>query len=207
MNVIDNEILEEFGQFLKKLRLNKNLSTEKLATATKVDVGSINRIELGEIKKINPFMLSKLADFYNINVLTFFKQLGYVNNSQIYEYYNTISEIENPLAIPMFDSINEVENFNKKITRKINLPFADSSSNLYYSFLWEDNVIIIFKYTKNLNENELGILKIEKKYIISKYIEKKGLISIMNQTDNSFYVEEKEKISIIGKVMYKIKKI
>lgn len=206
MNVVNDKILENFGVTLKDLRLNKNLSIQELSDSTKIDVGSLHKLEYGLIKKVNPLMLIKLADFYNINVLIFFTQLGYINNSQIYEYYNSTSEIETSLSIPLFNSINEIDKFNKKIDRKINLPFADSDSNLYYSFLWENDTVIIFKYVKTLKENELGIFKLGKEYIISKYIEKKGFVFFHNQINNSFYVEEKEKVSIIGKVIYKTEK-
>jgi transcriptional regulator with XRE-family HTH domain len=54
----EKKILKEFGERLKKLRTEKNLSTRALALNADMDFGNINEIENG---KINPSLISIIA--------------------------------------------------------------------------------------------------------------------------------------------------
>jgi transcriptional regulator with XRE-family HTH domain len=54
----EKKILKEFGERLKKLRTEKNLSTRALALNAEMDFGNINEIENG---KINPSLITIIA--------------------------------------------------------------------------------------------------------------------------------------------------
>jgi transcriptional regulator with XRE-family HTH domain len=56
--VRQKKILKEFGERLKKLRTEKDLSTRALALEADMDFGNINEIEKG---KKNPSLISIIA--------------------------------------------------------------------------------------------------------------------------------------------------
>ena len=200
----DDLRLEKFGNYLKELRINKGVTVRDIFLKTKIDITTLSRLENGLIKKINPNMLLRLADYYNTNVIFFYNLLGYLNNNLTIEYVNNISEKDKDFSIPLFSSIYEIDNFNKKILRNINLPIIENQNNNFFSFQFNDNIIIIFSYTESLNNGETGILKINDDYIVSSYNEKDNIIAFFN--NSKLCLEDKNKIKILGKVIYEIKK-
>ena len=54
----EKKILKEFGERLKKLRMERDLSIRALALNADLDFGNINEIERG---KINPSLITILA--------------------------------------------------------------------------------------------------------------------------------------------------
>jgi len=54
----EKKILKEFGERLKKIRTDKNLSTRALADLAEMDFGNINEIENG---KTNPSLVTIIA--------------------------------------------------------------------------------------------------------------------------------------------------
>ena len=66
-NTRDKEVLLRFGEKLKKLRTDKNLTLEALAYASNVELSQIYRIETG---KINPTLttLSAIASGLQITI-------------------------------------------------------------------------------------------------------------------------------------------
>lgn len=200
----DDIKLEKFGNYLKELRINKGVTVREIYSKTKIDISTLNKLESGLIKKINPNMLLSLADYYNTNVIVFYNLLGLLNNRLITEYENNISEKDKDFSIPLFSSIYEIDNFNKKILRNINLPIIENLSYNFFSFQFDDNTIIIFYYTDSLKIGETGIFKIKDDYFISSYNEKDNLIAIFN--NSKLYLDEKINVKILGKVVYEIKK-
>ena len=200
----DDLRLEKFGNYLRELRINKGVTVRDIYLKTKIDITTLSRLENGLIKKINPNMLLLLADYYNTNVIVFYNLLGFLNNNLVTEYVNNISEKNKDFSIPLFSSIYEIDNFNKKVLRNINLPIIENQNNDFFSFQFNDNTIIIFSYIDSLNNGEIGILKIADDYIISPYNEKDEVIAFLNHS--KLCLENKYKVKILGKVFYEIKK-
>ena len=200
----DDLRLEKFGNYLRELRINKGVTVRDIYLKTKIDITTLSRLENGLIKKINPNMLLLLADYYNTNVIVFYNLLGFLNNNLVTEYVNNISEKNKDFSIPLFSSIYEIDNFNKKVLRNINFPIIENQNNDFFSFQFNDNTIIIFSYIDSLNNGEIGILKIADDYIISPYNEKDEVIAFLNHS--KLCLENKDKVKILGKVFYEIKK-
>ena len=200
----DDLRLEKFGNYLRELRINKGVTVRDIYLKTNIDITTLSRLENGLIKKINPNMLLLLADYYNTNVIVFYNLLGFLNNNLVTEYVNNISEKNKDFSIPLFSSIYEIDNFNKKVLRNINLPIIENQNNDFFSFQFNDNTIIIFSYIDSLNNGEIGILKIADDYIISPYNEKDEVIAFLNHS--KLCLENKDKVKILGKVFYEIKK-
>ena len=206
MFFIKDELIVDFANLLKKMRIEKGVTTQDVSDKTDIDISTLNKLERGLIKRINPLMLLALADYYNTNVIVFYNLLEYTNDNLITEYKSTTSEKDNDLSIPLYNTIYNIDNFDKKISRNINLPFVQNDSKKFFSFQ-HNSSIIIFYYTDTLKKEELGIFKINKEYIIAKYREKSDLIVLVDIFNNeNIIIEDKSMVKIIGKVKYKIEK-
>ena len=193
----DDLKLVKFGNYLKELRINKGVTVRDIQSKTKIDISTLNKLENGLIKKVNPNLLLILADYYNTNVIVFYDLLGFLNKDLVIEYENNITGKDKNFSIPLFSSIHEIDNFNKKIIRSINLPIIDNNSFNYFSFQLNDNIIVIFYYTNILKIGETGIFKFDDKYIISPYNEKDNLVAVFNNSE--LYLKGKDEIKILGK--------
>ena len=69
MFYVDDNILVQFGNILRDLRVSANKSLREVSMDTKIDITTLNRMEQGLVQKINPIMLLRLAKFFNTNVL------------------------------------------------------------------------------------------------------------------------------------------
>ena len=206
MFFIKDELIVDFANLLKRMRVEKGVTTQDVSDKTDIDISTLNKLERGLIKRINPLMLLALADYYNTNVIVFYNLLEYTNDNLISEYKSITSEKDHDLSIPLYNTIYNIDNFDKNISRKINLPFIQNDSKKFFSFQ-HDNYIIIFYYTDILKKEDLGIFKINKEYIIAKYREKSDLIVLIDIFNNeNVIIEERVKVKIIGKIKYKIEK-
>ena len=145
MFFIKDELIVDFANLLKRMRVEKGVTTQDVSDKTDIDISTLNKLERGLIKRINPLMLLALADYYNTNVIVFYNLLEYTNDNLISEYKSITSEKDHDLSIPLYNTIYNIDNFDKNISRKINLPFIQNDSNKFFSFQ-HDNYIIIFYY-------------------------------------------------------------
>lgn len=207
MFYIDDGILIKFGRVLADLRNETNTNLIELASATKIDIASLNRLEQGFIKKVNPLMLIKIADFYKVNVLYFYTLIGYVSNDKVIQYSNSIGYTSNVnIAIPLFNSIDSIGN-KKHSIGKMNIPFSKNNSNLYSSFYSGTDIFIFYK-TEDLNYEDSFVFLANSKYLISKYYALDSTIILNDIQDNyKLYTFDKNSVKVIGKIIYQIKKL
>lgn len=59
------------GQYIKKLRQNKNVSQEELGKAIKTKKSTIEKWENGNIKNLKRSNIQKLANYFEINPVNF----------------------------------------------------------------------------------------------------------------------------------------
>ena len=207
---INDESLVLFGEKLKQLRLEKKVSTKNLSDKTGIDIATLNRIEQGFIKKINPLILNELAKYFNLNVLYFYSLLGYINNEEILNYSNLLIEnnytSSDDFGVPLINDFNSFDDISHK-NRKIYLPFPESSKENLFGYYLDEFTAIIFSHTSQIKNDDFGIFKINNNFIISKYFEKNNFIFLTDMLEtNEKYIIEFDKIIVIGKILYKIKR-
>ena len=69
---------EELGQYLKKIRENKDLSLRDVNKLTDISFTYLNMIEHGK-RNVNPTLLRNLAKAYNVNYLDLYEKAGYID--------------------------------------------------------------------------------------------------------------------------------
>jgi transcriptional regulator with XRE-family HTH domain len=70
--------MENFGEYLKGLRLDQQLSLRALAAKTGVSVSYLTQLEHSRRKSPGADILKKLAPFYNVTVRELLKAAGYM---------------------------------------------------------------------------------------------------------------------------------
>lgn len=209
MFYINDVTLQKFGEYLKDLRISLKLSTQEVSKKTKIDIGTLNRIEQGFIQKINPLMLNEIAKCFSIDVIEFYIILGYLNKNNIIKYCDKELEknyiTHNDFSVPLYDNINLIEEDSNKKMRKINFPFPKKNFHLLKAFINENDNIFVFKHDDEILINEIGIFKINQSYIISEYYEENNYIFLYDLNKKTRHIQKKKDIKIIGKILYEIK--
>ncbi|AMU85951.1 helix-turn-helix domain-containing protein [Dehalococcoides mccartyi] len=72
--------MNDFGEYLRKLREAQKLSLREMAAKTGVSVSYITQIENGKRKAPGPEVLKKLAPAYNVPVRDLLKAAGYLDD-------------------------------------------------------------------------------------------------------------------------------
>lgn len=74
------------GEYLKTIRLEKNLGVKRVYKETGVGDSTIRRIETGEIESPAAKHLKALASYYNIDVIELYCSYGYLSNLDVETY-------------------------------------------------------------------------------------------------------------------------
>lgn len=70
--------MENFGEYMKNLRLEQRLSLRDVAARTGVSVSYLTQIEHGRKRSPGPDILKKLAPVYNVPARELLKSAGYL---------------------------------------------------------------------------------------------------------------------------------
>ena len=190
---ISDEGLTKLGNFLRELRNKNEAKFMEISKKTKIDIGTLNKLEKGDIHRINPFMLKELADFYKINVLTFFILTGYVNMSEIIDFYEENNK----------DSTSLVINNKKDLDIFFNSLFYSNSITAYN---FSDEMIVLYDFDyQNFINGDSFIFKYNNEIIISEYYEYENIFFIKNIISNVKFFLSEDEIKILGKVIYTLK--
>lgn len=85
-----------FGEYLKQLRLKRELTLKKLANLAGLSPSYLSRIERGKRNIPNARFLNKLAPHLNLSPLEIMIAAGYLNKEQDTLYGN--NEVEDPFS-------------------------------------------------------------------------------------------------------------
>ena len=78
--------MNKLGEYILSLRNHKKYSQKHVQNETGVTDSQQSRIERGDICNVSPFVLKKLADFYNVNVIELFILAGFINDDDIKQH-------------------------------------------------------------------------------------------------------------------------
>jgi transcriptional regulator with XRE-family HTH domain len=70
--------MQNLAKYLKKLR--GKMSIRQLAKSTEISNAYLSQMESGEKENPHPEILKKLAHYYKLPVIEFFRQAGYLND-------------------------------------------------------------------------------------------------------------------------------
>lgn len=205
MFTVNDELLQNFGKELARLREENNITNKYIEKITKIDNATLSRLESGLIKKVNPFMLQKLADFYNINILTFQIMLGYISESDIIKFSDVLKNQKHilkkesasqNLKIPVIKNKEDFLNNSRHIFNLYN------SKEDFLAFSKSNNKYFLFKKTNILIKDDIGIFEINNRIHIGKYAIQENFVFISDILSTDVFFREKSAITILGKVFY-----
>ncbi|QSZ27616.1 helix-turn-helix transcriptional regulator [Aceticella autotrophica] len=84
--------MDTIGIYLRKLRIQQNLSLNDVFDLTGITTTRLNRIERGQVKEPSPIVLKKLSDLYNADLINLYKMAGYLEvkniNERVFPFQN-----------------------------------------------------------------------------------------------------------------------
>lgn len=78
--------MQEFGKYIKSLRISKGLSLKELAKNIGTTDTILSRLENGHLPKDIVTIFDSLANFYGMNVITLYIQSGIISKNDLNEY-------------------------------------------------------------------------------------------------------------------------
>lgn len=201
---------KDFGEYLKNLREQRELSLRKVEMLTNVNYSHLSLIENG-LRSVTPALLKTLARVYRVNYLDLYEKAGYIdlanyekNKSKnttipllgvVKAGYDLLAE-ENLLGYVDVDLKNPEEYFALKVK-------GDSMQPVLY----EDDIVIVHQQP-DIENGQVAVVLIGDEATIKKIMKYDDCIELVAY--NSYYPPKKLKrgFIIMGRVVEaKIKKI
>lgn len=88
---IDINKRKELGQYIKKLRVERELTLIEICKKSQVDLSDLHKIENGTKLKINPFQLKALGNILKVDYKIFYKICGFIEDK---DYSNNLLKNE-----------------------------------------------------------------------------------------------------------------
>lgn len=86
--------MKRLGEQLRKLRQDLKFSLNDVYQITGIHDSVLSHIEKGETQSPAPATLKKLAELYNVSVISLYLLCGYLDESDLTEYQRCFSGIE-----------------------------------------------------------------------------------------------------------------
>lgn len=98
---VDKIKLKKLGEYIKKIRVEKNLGTNQLAAKIGISPSYITRLEKGEIATVHPYLLKSVAKGLRTDYIVFYKIVGYLEEEKSIDMLSNARKIETR-KIPMY---------------------------------------------------------------------------------------------------------
>ena len=95
--------LKEFGEYIKSIRLNKNLSLRQVDYQSEITFSNLSMIEHGT-RKATPFILKELSRIYKIDYIDLLDKAGYIDLAEAEKIKNITKT--STIPIPVYGKIS-----------------------------------------------------------------------------------------------------
>jgi len=85
--------MKRLGEQVRKLRQNLNLSLNDVYQKTGIHDSVLSHMEKGKTQNPAPATLKKLAELYNVNVISLYLLCGYLDENDLAEYQRCFSGV------------------------------------------------------------------------------------------------------------------
>lgn len=193
MFLIDNIKAKQFGNALRQLRIEKDLSFRDVDRLSGVDISTINRLEEGRILRLNVKHLNAIAKAYDVNPLSLLKIIDYVNDEDIQNYVKL-----NNFQQSAYKN-KEIEVFNHKGDSYYPKKFIKLPYDVQYKAIEYNEYIFLYSSDK-LSYDDLGIFFYNNKVLIAYYHCLNDVLSLKDFFSDSTQMFYKNDIEIWGKI-------
>ena len=193
MFLIDNIKAKQFGNALRQLRIEKELSFRDVDRISNVDIATISRLEEGNIQRLNVHVLNALAKTYGVNPLSLLKIIDYIYDEDIQDYIklnNFQQSAYKNKEIEVFN-LNGDSYYPKKF---IKLPYEVQYKAIEY------NEHIFLYSSDKLSYDDLGLFFYNNKILVAYYHCLNDVLSLKDFFSESTKMFYKNDIDIRGKI-------
>ena len=205
--------LLQLGKFLIQTRENLGLNQQEAAEKIGIYKGDLSKLERGvKAKRIDPFLLKKIAEGLNINYMKLYAIIGYVDTKDIksnvdQSYYEDKFEY-----VPLFESISAgYGSSNGEVIDYISIPGLKNPKECYAIKVMGDSMvptipegsIIIIRKDIQLADGDMGAFMVDNDAYVKRYNPSEKYTVLIS--DNSKYppmvINAGDEFHICGKVI------
>ena len=123
----------EFGEYLRKLRIDSRLSQRELQDLSGISNAEISRIESGERKKPSPHTLKAVAPHLGVSYEELLKQAGYIE--EIIPHKGFVENVYRDEKGHLVDIVRRAKDMYEKDSKWANLAYRVTAEDLTESEL------------------------------------------------------------------------
>lgn len=220
--------LQEFGEYLKNIRKNKDISLRQVDYSSEVTFSNLSMIESGK-RRATPFVLKELSKVYHVDYIGLLEKAGYIDLAEAEKISNKDSNAfpttDLPLKLPVLGKISaglpvlaqeNIEgyefapsSFIKEDFDYFYLKVTGDSMNLKFP---EGNLVLVQKQP-TLENGEIGVILVgDNEATVKKYRCENDLVILEPMSTNpehttQIYNPKNVNIQIIGKVILHLGKV
>lgn len=209
---IPEELRIKLGKYINKFKEKQNLGFNQLSMKSGINPAALNRILNGTNKKINPYLLMKLASALRIDYKELYKIVGYLDSEDVETNVDKSYYEDQFDKIPLFESISAgYGSSSGEIVEYISIPGLKNPDQCYAIRVFGDSMqptipeksIIIIKKDMELCDGDIGAFIVNNEAVVKRYkpSEKYTILLSDNNKYTPLVVNEGDEFNICGKVI------
>lgn len=206
------------AEFLKKKREEKKFGLNQFCTKADIQASQYSRLENGQLMKINPYLLQKIAKGLQMDYRKLYKIIGYLDDSMMEEKSNAEKINDELISIPVYDSVSAgagCEAYPEPVdflTLPKDMAFGCILINVHGESMeptLQDGCRILVKREVEVANNDIGVFIYNNEAYVKRY--KTFQKKIFLYSDNIQYppmeVRKNDDFQVCGKVIWIMNKL
>ena len=210
--VVNEKYRLKLGEFIRKIREQKNLGLNQLAVKISVTSSLLSKLENGSIQKISPFLLKELAEGLKIDYKELYKIIGYLDQNDCLPEEN-IDLDSGFKQIPLYSSISAglgIEDLESNDIEFMTVPdikqfsgdviaIRVSGDSMQYTI--ENHTIVFIRKDVEVANKKIGAFIHNNKAMLKRYLigEKQVFLRSDNRDYPDIEVKENDEFKIVGR--------
>lgn len=206
------------AEFLKKKREEKKLGLNQFCLKANIQASQYSRLENGQLMKINPYLLQKIAKAMEIDYRKLYKIIGYLDDFNNEKVSNAEMIYDELINVPVYDSVSagagceaypEPVDF---IKLPKNMAIGCILINVYGDSMeptLQNGCKILVKREREIINNDIGVFIYNNEAYVKRYkiFTKKAFLYSDNIQYPPMEVRENDDFQICGKVIWIMNKL
>ena len=214
----------KLAKLLKDAREKKDLKVNQLSVKADINKSLISRIEKGQLLKINPFLIKKLASALKIDFKELYKIVGYLDDDDFGASKATLKEKSNfeviegeYIQVPIYDSVSAGIGItpDPEPSDYLSLPImmgrgcvgitvdGDSMETTI-----NNGSVVLIKKDVEVGQNDIGVFLYDDEALVKRYkcIENRCYLISDNKDYPDREIREDDDFKVCGKVVWILNK-
>ncbi|UUV16974.1 XRE family transcriptional regulator [Fusobacteria bacterium ZRK30] len=214
----------KLAKLLKDAREKKDLKVNQLSVKADINKSLISRIEKGQLLKINPFLIKKLASALKIDFKELYKIVGYLEEDDFGTSETTLKESSNLdiiegeyIKVPIYNSVSAGIGAipDPEPSDYLSLPLMMGKGSVGITVNGDsmettinNGSVVLIKKDAEVGHNDIGVFLHNDEALVKRYkcIEGKCYLTSDNKEYPDREIREEDDFKVCGKVVWILNK-